>query len=119
MKKNSIIYIILLLVAIAVIANVLIANMPLEYVEVTVTGKERIVEGSGEDITSKYLVFTDSEVFQNTDEMAKSKYNSSDIQGRIKENRTYRFGVIGRRIPQLSMYRNIITVEEIETATSF
>lgn len=88
---------------------------------VTVTDKERIVEGAGKNVTSKYLVFCEIKetgetiVFQNTDNLLRLKFNSSDIQGRLKEGHTYKVTVIGYRNPILSWYENIINAEEIKT----
>lgn len=83
-------------------------------VEFTVTDKERIVEssGSGENlhVTSKYLVFTDTEVFENTDDIFFGKFNSSDVQSMLHVDSTYSAEVVGWRIPFLSSYRNIIKV---------
>lgn len=64
------------------------------------------------DNDSKYLIFTDKEVFEETDEWLKGKFNSSDMYNQLKVGNTYRVKVIGFRIPFLSMYRNIIEVEE-------
>lgn len=88
-----------------------------EYVA-TVTDKERIVEGVGQNSSSKYLVFCETKdgnvlVFENTDELLRGKFNSSTIQGTLKEGETYRFNVVGFRVPFLSMYQNIISVEPI------
>lgn len=72
----------------------------------TVTGKERVnYEKSG-----KYLIFTDNETFECTDAMFVGKFNSSDMYGNIQKDSTYRFKVVGWRIPFLSSYRNIIKV---------
>ena len=84
-----------------------------EYI-VTVTDKERVYDENG----SKYLVFTeDSEgnilVFENTDNMFRGKFDSSDMQGELKERHTYKITAIGYRISFLSMYQNIIAVEEV------
>ena len=76
---------------------------------VVVTEKERITTGSGENISSKYLIFTDGEVFENTDSLFALKWNSSDIYGRIKVGQTCDFTVTGWRLPFLSSYRNILT----------
>ena len=86
---------------------------------VTITDKERIVEHSGESISSKYLVFADGEngesyVFENTDCFIRGKWNSSNIQGQLKEGNTYTVTVVGYRVPFLSMYQNIIEVEKTE-----
>lgn len=77
----------------------------------TVTDKERIVIRNGDDIDSKYLVFTDVETFENTDCLLRGKFNSSDVQGRFKAGQTYTAVVYGYRIPFMSMYRNILRVQ--------
>jgi len=61
---------------------------------VTITDKERIVEHSGDSISSKYLVFADGEngesyVLENTDCFIRGKWNSSNIQGQLKEGNTW------------------------------
>ena len=85
---------------------------------ITVTDKERIYEGSGDTSSSKYLVFGDDEngntlVFENTDCFIRGKWNSSNIQGQLKEGDTYKVTVVGYRVSFFSMYQNIIKVEEI------
>jgi hypothetical protein len=82
---------------------------------VKVTDKERIYQND----SSKYLIFADDEngetvVFENTDCIARLKWNSSNIQGQLKEGTTYNVTVVGYRIPFLSMYQNIIKIDEIE-----
>lgn len=89
-----------------------------EYI-ITVTDKERIYEGSVDSSSSKYLVFGDDEngnslVFENTDCFIRGKWNSSNLQGKMKEGNTYKITVVGYRISFFSMYQNIIKVEEIE-----
>lgn len=84
-----------------------------EYI-VTVTDKERVNDGE----TSKYLVFCENEdgevlVFQNSDEMLRGKFKSSNMQGYIKVGKRYKLTVVGFRIPITSVYQNIIKVEEI------
>ena len=78
-----------------------------------VVSKERIVESRGEGVSSKYLVFTDGEVFKNTDCLVLWKFGSSDLQGELREGKTYRAEVYGWRIPFLSWYRNIVTASEV------
>ena len=78
---------------------------------ITVTDKE--------DRDSKYLIFGDDEnneslVFENTDTIMRFKWNSSNIQSKLHEGKTYKITVIGYRVPFFSMYENIIEVEEIE-----
>lgn len=80
-----------------------------ETVTATVTKTERITTGSGDTISSKYLVFTTRETFENSDCLWYGKFNSSDIQGRLTPG-TYSMKVYGWRIPFLSSYRNILEV---------
>ena len=77
----------------------------------TVTDKERIITRSGKSVSSKYLVFTDLETFENSDCLVRFKFTSSDLQGKLKEGQTYTATVYGWRVPILSMYRNIVSVE--------
>lgn len=82
---------------------------------IMITDKERVNSGS----SSKYLVFGEDEngellVFQNTDNLLRGKWNSSDIYGKLKIGNTYRVKVVGYRIPFLSSYKNIISYEETE-----
>ncbi len=85
---------------------------------ITITDKERIFDE--DKSSSKYLVFGDDEnneslVFENTDCLIRGKWDSSNIQGELKEGNTYKVTVVGYRIPFLSWYQNIIKVEEITT----
>lgn len=82
-----------------------------EEITITVTDKERIVETADGNTTSKYLVFSDGETFENQDEIIMWKFNSSDVQGQLKKDSTYTVQVIGFRIPFLSTYRNILTIK--------
>lgn len=80
---------------------------------VTVTDKERV----NKIHSSKYLVFCEDEngevlVFENTDELLRLKFNSSTVYGTLKQGGKYKLTVVGFRIPFLSMYQNIIKVEE-------
>jgi hypothetical protein len=78
----------------------------------TVTDKERITESSTDGgTTSKYLIFTDTETFENTDTMLYGKFNSSDVYGRLKEGKQYTCEVYGWRIGLFSTYRNIVSCE--------
>lgn len=73
----------------------------------TVTGKDRVCSGSGDGMSCKYLVFTDEGTFQVSDSLLIGRFDSSDVYGRFREDRTYRFDVYGWRSPFLSMYPNV------------
>jgi len=108
--KNSIIALIVVVISGIVIYNVAYYSS-IETITIQVTDKERIVESDGDGgTTSKYLVFTQTETLENSDEFFMGKWNSSDIQGTLKQDSTYQVRVIGWRIPFLSMYRNVINV---------
>ncbi len=76
-------------------------------IDVTVTDKERVVTRDN----SYYRVFTETEVLKNADNIFFFKFNSSDVQGRLRAGETYTVKVNGLRVPFLSMYRNILAVE--------
>ncbi len=72
----------------------------------TIASKERIVKSN----SSKYLIFCEDEVLQNTDSLWYWKWNSSDFYRELKEGEEYNLRVYGWRIPFLSMYSNIIEI---------
>lgn len=81
-----------------------------ETIEITIKDKERITTGSGEDISSKFIVYGENEVFENTDSWLYLKFDSSDIQNGLETGRMYKVKVAGWRVPFFSWYRNIITI---------
>lgn len=126
MRKSSKVKFIAVLVVVllvAVLSEVIFSFNDTEYT-VTITEKERITESSKDSdgnshTSSKYLVFADDEngnslVFENADRFIRWKFNSSNVQGQLKEGHTYKITVIGYRVPFLSWYQNIIKVEEVE-----
>lgn len=94
-----------------IIANACFVYGTTETVSITVANTERITTGSGDTLSSKYLVFTSGETFENSDTIWYAKWNSSDIQGRLQAGQTYSAKVYGWRIPFMSTYRNIVEVE--------
>lgn len=82
-----------------------------DYVTLNVTDKERVCNRGAK---CKYLVFSEGETLANYDTVWALKWNSSDIYGRVKKNKKYRFKVQGLRVPFFSWYRNIIGVEEVK-----
>ena len=102
-----------LLIVLALFVSPIIAYSTVEYVEATITDKERIVSRSGDSVNSKYLVFTDSEVFENTDTILFWKFNSTDYQNFLTVGDTFVLKVNGFRIPLFSSYRNILDYEKL------
>ena len=116
-KMVSFSFILVIILAALIVIGSIIGGISLythtsEYT-ITITGKERVYQSE----ESKYLVFGEdangsSLVFENTDSLFHGKWNSSNIQGQLKEGNTYTIKVYGYRIPILSMYENIIEVKE-------
>ena len=79
---------------------------------ITITVKEKVVKNGHN--SSKYLIFTDDEVFENDDNWLRLKFNSSDLQSRFEVGKSYEVVVVGKRIRLFSMYRNILEVKEWE-----
>ena len=82
-----------------------------EDVQITVNDKEHVMYRNGSDLEDKYMVYSESEVFENTDDIFYFKFNSSDVQNELKEGNSYNVKVVGWRIPFLSMHRNIISIK--------
>jgi hypothetical protein len=100
-------YVVIFVMVIVVIPTVVYYNSS-EIVEITVN--EKVVQVSGSNST--YLIFTDDEVFKNSDAIFYLKFNSSDIQNALKESGTYKVKVAGYRFQMFSWYRNIISIEK-------
>lgn len=82
--------------------------------DVKVDKSERVTTGSGDSTSSKYLVFTDKGVYQNTDSLIEGKWNSSDVYGKIREGECYRLETYGWRVQFLSWYPNIVSAQPVE-----
>lgn len=79
-----------------------------EIVTIEVLEKERI--GLRND-NYKFLVYTPTEVFENTDTFLFFKYRSSDLQRDLTVGEEFKVRVAGWRVPFLSRHRNIIRIE--------
>jgi len=78
--------------------------------EITITVTDKAIERDSDG--SKYLIYTDTEVYENTDNLFYGKFRSSNLYNDLKIGSTYRVRVIGWRVPFLSMYENIINIVE-------
>ena len=102
-----------LLVFSFIAVTVIIQNSDERSISLEVTDKS--VKPSGED--SKYLVYCiddDNEVhvLEITDTLIRGRFNSSDEYAAIEVGKKYTFTVVGKRIPFLSMYPNILSHKE-------
>ena len=82
---------------------------------VKITDKERVYDSKSK--VSKYMIYAENKdsddlVFENTDDFFRLKFNSSNMYSELKVGKTYNITVVGYRVPFLSMYENIIKVEE-------
>jgi len=112
-KRKRIMMIGFVIIVILAIGLVALRPMTKTTVIVKVSGKERVTKAENDgEITSKYLIFSDDETFECTDEIIYLKFNSSDFYGHIYKDSTYKFTVVGWRIPIFSTYRNIIKIEK-------
>ncbi len=98
-----------------VLGEVIATNFNDHTETITITEKERI----NKDDESKYIVWGEDEngeihTFENTDVTIRLKWNSSDIQGGLKEGETYKLKLIGYRFRPLSWYENILSYEHVE-----
>lgn len=98
-----------LAVVLAIVFGVAYASSQETRTSITVEGKERVCDGSSDgNQECRYLVFTDHGTFQITDSWIFTRWNSSDVYGRLRAGQTYDFEVAGWRIPFLSRYPNIL-----------
>lgn len=81
-----------------------------DHMTCTVDSKERITNGE----SSRYMVFCDEEVLENTDALFHLKFNSADIYRDIEEGQKYDMKVYGWRVPFLSWNRNVLEIQPIE-----
>ena len=65
--------------------------------------------------SSRYLVFTDDGVYENTDSWLRGKFDSSDFHGEIKKMKGKKVKIYyyGWRVPFLSMYPNLYKIEKV------
>lgn len=78
--------------------------------KITVKKTERIVSQDGK--SSKYLIYAEDGVYENTDNVFRMKFNSADVYGQLQNGKTYTCDTYGWRVPLLSMYPNIVECKE-------
>ncbi len=108
MKSKLIIGIVLVVFLGLLLYKPIIISLTTEHIDITVT-KTDVKRKNSKDV---YLVFTKDETFSNEDSFWNFKWNSSDLHGKFQNDSTYTVQVYGVRIPFLSMYRNIVEIDE-------
>ena len=63
--------------------------------------------------SGKYFVFTEDEVFSNSNNSYQNKENADELNQQIYPGSTYKVKVVGIYIPWLPRFRNIISILEI------
>ena len=77
----------------------------------TITVKEKTI-GIGK--TPSYLIYSSYNVYEVQDLMLAGFFISSDVYSLIEPGETYHVKVMGRRIPFLSAYKNIVAVQPVK-----
>lgn len=108
-KYRKIIWVVSVLILILLVPIAYFSSS--ESIDITIRDKERITTGVGENISSKFIIYTEGEVFENTDSFIFFKFNSADFQNTLEVGKTYEVEVAGWRIPVLSYYRNITKIK--------
>lgn len=111
-ETNWYLVVLLSIVAIIFIFSILPLLNTTTYINVTVVDKSYSGESDG------YLVWVEDEngvqyELQNEDILLKGKFNSSTIQGKLKEGEKYNITTVGWRIPLFSAYPNIVEYEKV------
>jgi|SaaInlV_100m_DNA_2_1039680.scaffolds.fasta_scaffold21540_1 hypothetical protein len=97
---------IVLIIATMMFSIVILPFLNVETNTITVTKVENIVDGKN----STYLLFTESEVFENSDCFIRGKFDSSDFYNQFKDLGTFEVKTYGYRIPFFSMYKNVYEI---------
>lgn len=80
---------------------------------VTICSKEVVPVRNGDSLSHQYRVYTSGEVYVVKDYYGSNgtRFNSADLYGRIEVGRVYRIKSFGYRVPALSRFWNIETIE--------
>jgi hypothetical protein len=106
LKEAVIAAAITLVVAIPFVVNY--SNIQIE--DVTIVGTQ-VKRDNNKDV---YMVFTDKGVFKNTDSLLWFKFDSSDVQSILMQNKKVRVKHAGYRIPFFSAYPNVIEATPVK-----
>lgn len=79
-----------------------------ETITIKVINKAKFGNESG-----KYFVFTEDEVFYNSDNYYQSKENANELNNQIYPGTSYKVKVVGIYLPWLPRFRNITKILEI------
>lgn len=102
-----------IIVMIAVLGSWIGLSFNTHDVTITVTSTDRVLSRE----KSKWLILGidehgDAIVLENTDNLLRLKFNSSDIQATVEVGKTYKAEVVGIRFRPFSWYENVIEMTE-------
>lgn len=106
------------LVSLLFIAAIIFIFSSLPLFNTTTYNNVTVIDKSYSGESDGYLVWVEDEngvqyELQNEDILLKGKFNSSTIQGKLKEGEKYNIKTVGWRIPLFSCYPNIIEYEKV------
>lgn len=105
-------FFLVLIIVIGLVFSLIKANTT-HYEIVTIASKERQCDG-GKDGSCYYVVFgTNDQIYENRDTMLQGKWDSGNLQAKLREGHTYRLELVGWRIPFLSMRENIVSAQPV------
>ena len=87
---------------------------------ITISDKGIVVNsystGEGSTTLSNYMIYTtNGQAIKNTNNIWFWKWNSDELQGKLKKGKKYKIKTYGVRIPWLGMYKHIISATEVKT----
>jgi len=123
-SKEAIVEILIMIGALVVLcgAGMIYAYCTVEHTKIKVSDKSIKVESvphfgkngyRGSSSHSVYMVFTqDGKAFKNANSLVFWKFDSDELQARLKTGGLYKVKTSGLRIPILGFYKNIIKIEQ-------
>jgi hypothetical protein len=79
----------------------------------TITGKNTVAAGF-KFPASEYLIYTDQETLEDTDNIFTGKWDTHTIYYELQVGHTYHMTLIGWEIPLIGWHRNILRVDEVK-----
>lgn len=118
-NKGFAVVAILVLVALLLLGNIVAAYGTVAHMTVTmnrIPERTCVTSGGGNNTTITtscwWFVYTDKEVFKDTDSLFFFKFNSADIANGLQPGKTYCVKVNMFRVPFMSWFRNVLSFKE-------
>ena len=121
--KNIAKFIILCTLIITILASLVCCTSYNDHTYIiTITDKERVSYTTGLEenlsVENKYLIYSttsdgETKVLENTDNLFRGKFDSSDVYAELEVGKTYEVTVVGYRFGFANWYENIIDFKEV------